>query len=88
MKDAKRNFLFIFYLISGIVIGSLLAVVTANVSWLSWLGFGTTIGFGAENPAILDLSVLKIAFGFSFSLTVAHILSIGTALALYFKFRR
>lgn len=88
MKDTGRKFLFFFYLISGIVVGSLIAGLAQNVSWLSWLAFGTQIGFGYPNPALLDLSVLSISFGFSFSITVAHIISIGIAMAIYYKIRR
>ncbi len=84
----KKDFMFFFYLISGVVIGSLIAAVARDVSWLSWLAFGTTIGFGADSPAVLDLTVLRLSFGFSFSLTVAHILTIGTAMAIYSSRRR
>ncbi len=79
----KKNLIFAFYLISGIIVGSLLAALGEKVSWLSWLAFGINIGFGAGNPALLDLAVLKLWFGFSFALTVAHIIAIGAALALY-----
>lgn len=88
MKDASKNFLFFFYLISGIVVGSLIAGLSRNVSWLQWLAFGTEIGFGHPNPAVLDLAVLSISFGFSFSITVAHIITIGIAMAIYYKVRR
>ncbi len=84
----KKNFLFAFYVISGIVIGSLLAALGHSVRWLSFLAFGTTIGFGAGDPALLDLSVLKVWFGFSFELTVAHIITIGLALWLYYRKKR
>ncbi len=84
----KKDFMFFFYLIAGIVIGSLIAAVARDVSWLSWLAFGTTIGFGADAPAVLDLTVLRLSFGFSFSLTVAHILTIGAAMAIYSGRRR
>lgn len=84
----KKNFMFFFYLISGVILGSLLAAVAKNVSWLSWLAFGTTIGFGADTPAVLDLTVLRVSFGFSFALTVAHVLTIGAAMALYSSRRK
>ncbi|MEG0913535.1 MAG: DUF4321 domain-containing protein [Oscillospiraceae bacterium] len=84
----KKNFMFFFYLISGIILGSLLAAVSKNVSWLTWLAFGTTIGFGANTPAVLDLSVLTVWFGFSFTLTVAHVVTIGSAMAIYHARRR
>lgn len=76
----KKNFIFIFYLISGIIIGSLIAAVTQNVGWLSWLGYGIDIGI---SPFTLDLAILSLTFGFTFALTIAHIITIGAALALY-----
>ncbi len=84
----KKNFLFFFYLISGIIVGSLLAAIGGQVSWLSWLAFGVDIGFGAGSPALLDLAVLRVWFGFSFTLSVAHVLAIGIAMALYSRRRR
>ncbi len=84
----KKNLLFAFYIISGIVIGSLLAALGRSISWLSFLAFGTTIGFAAGSPALLDLSVLKLWFGFSFELTVAHIAAIGFSLWLYYRKKR
>ena len=84
----KKNFLFFFYLISGIIVGSLITMIAKDFSWLSWLSFGTTIGFGANNPAMLDLSVLKVWFGFAFELTVAHIITIGFALWLFYHKKR
>ncbi len=84
----KKSFLFFFYLISGIVVGSLITMIARDVSWLSWLSFGTTIGFGANNPAMLDLAVLQVWFGFAFELTVAHIITIGLALWLFYRKKR
>ncbi len=79
----KKNFTFIFYLVAGIIIGSLLAAFAQQVSWLSWLAFGTPIGFGADNPAVIDLAVLRLTFGLSISVTVAHVITIGLAMFLY-----
>ena len=84
----KKNFLFFFHLVSGIILGSLLAMVARSVPWLSWLAFGATIGFGANDPALLDLEVLRVWFGFAFELTVAHIITIGIALMLYYSKKR
>ena len=42
--------------------------------FLSWLAFGKSIGIPADSPAVLDLSVIKLAFGFEVGVTVAHIL--------------
>jgi len=79
----KKNLLFFFYLIAGIIIGSLIAAVSLQASWLNWLSFGIEVGFGSPNPAVLDLAVLRIAFGISLDITVAHVICIGIAIFLY-----
>lgn len=79
----RKNFIFAFYVIAGILLGSLVAALAANVSWLAWLRFGVDIGLGADAPAVLDLSVLKLAFGINISVTIAHVITIATALLLH-----
>lgn len=79
----KRTFLFLFYLLAGIVTGSLLAGVFRGIPSLSWLGYANTIGFSAANPAVLDLEIVKVTFGFSMSVSVAQIITIGIAMFIY-----
>jgi len=79
----KKNLLFIFYLVAAIIVGSLLAAWALQVDFLSWLAFGVDIGFGDPNPAVLDLALLRVAFGIRLSVTLAHVLCIGAALFLY-----
>ena len=81
----KRNFLLLFYLLAAIIIGALLASLCANVSFLSWLAYSRSIGFSPENPFVLDLSVLKLTFGFSMGISVAQIITIALAIFLYNK---
>lgn len=88
MKDTGKKFMFFFCLFSGVIVGSLISAAVKNVSWLSWLAFGPTIGFGFPSPAVLDLSVFVVSLGISFSITVAHIISIGGAMVLYFSLRK
>ncbi len=83
----KKDFLFLFYLLAGIITGSIIANLCGGVSALSWLAFGETIGFAPNNPAVLDLAIFKITFGFSMSLTVAHIITVSLAMLLYRKSR-
>lgn len=78
----KKDFLFLFYVLAGIIAGSIIANVCAGTG-LSWLAFGQTIGFSPNAPAVIDLAVFKLTFGFSMSLTVAHIITISLALLLY-----
>ena len=79
----KRDFLFLFYLLAGIIAGSIIANLCAGAGALSWLAYGQSIGFSPNAPAIIDLAIIKLTFGFSMSLTVAHIITITLALLLY-----
>ena len=83
----KRTFLFLFYLLAGIVTGSMLASLLRGIPALSWMGYANTIGFSAANPAVLDLIICKITFGFSMSVSVAQIITISIAMFLYNKAR-
>ncbi len=79
----KRDFFFLFYLIAGIIAGSIIANMCAGMGALSWLAYGQTIGFAPNNPAVIDLAIFKLTFGFSMSLTVAHIITISIAMFIY-----
>ena len=83
----KKTFLFLFYLLAGIIVGSLLANLCAGVPFLSWLAYSGTIGFAAGNPACLDLIIIKLYFGFSLAVSVAQILCISLALFFYSRVR-
>lgn len=67
-----------FLVLVGIVLGSMVAHVTAGVSFLSWLAFG--LNFGTSAPITLELGVVSCTFGINFSLTVATILCIAISL--------
>lgn len=79
----QRNLAFAFFLLAGIILGALLASVGETVPFLSWLAFGKTIGISTANPLILDLSMLKMAFGLEIGINVAQIITITLALILY-----
>lgn len=83
----KQNLLLLFYLLAGVVIGGMLGDLCARVPFLSWLAYARWIGFSAENPFVLDLSVLRLTFGFSVGISVAQILAIAVALFLYNRTR-
>ena len=83
----KKTFLFLFYLLAGIIIGSLLSKLLVGIPALAWMGYTNTIGFSAANPAVLDLIICKITFGFSMSVSVAQIITISIAMFLYNKAR-
>ena len=79
-----KRLILCFYLAAAVVIGALLAAIAAGVPFLEWLAFGKSIGLSVDNPMVIDLSVVKLAFGFEFGLTVAHILSF---IAAFFAYR-
>ena len=81
----KRTFLLWFFILAGIVLGAMLAAVCKNVSFLSWLSHDQSIGFNADAPFVLDLSVIKLSFGFSMGISVAQIFTIAAAIFLYNK---
>ena len=83
--QTKRNFLFLFYLLAGIVAGAVLTTVCDGVPFLRWLAFGGSIGLSPDAPFVLDLAVFKLTFGFSLSISVVQILTIGLAIFLYNK---
>ncbi|MEG0091997.1 MAG: DUF4321 domain-containing protein [Oscillospiraceae bacterium] len=83
----KKQFLFLFYLLAGIITGSLLAGLCARVPALSWLGYTNTIGFSPSSPAVLDLIIIKVTFGFSMAISVAQVMTISLAMFLFSKAR-
>ncbi|MEG2769536.1 MAG: DUF4321 domain-containing protein [Oscillospiraceae bacterium] len=87
MAKWKKNLFFAFYLVAGIILGSLIANVSGDVSFLKWLSYGGTIGFSAANPAVIDLMIFKITFGFSFTVNIAQIITVGLSMWLYSRSR-
>lgn len=83
----KNTFMFLFYLLAGIITGSLVGNVCLGVPGLTWLGYARTIGFAASNPAVLDLIIVKITFGFAMSVSVAQIIFIMLAMFIYKRAR-
>ncbi|MFV0411704.1 MAG: DUF4321 domain-containing protein [Oscillospiraceae bacterium] len=81
----KRNLLLLFFILAGVVVGAMLASVCQNVPFLRWLSYGGSIGFNPANPFVLDLSVLTLTFGFSLTISVAQIITLGLAIFLYNK---
>lgn len=85
MNNWKKNFLLLFYLIAGILVGALIADVCKDLEFLSWLSYYLSVGFNPANPLVLDLSVFTLTFGFSFGIYIAQIFTIGLAIFAYNK---
>ncbi|HKM32075.1 MAG TPA: DUF4321 domain-containing protein [Oscillospiraceae bacterium] len=81
----KKTIAFIFFLLAGIAVGSAVSTLCADVSWLDWLSWGRTIGINTSAPMVLDLIIAKIAFGFTFTISVAQIFFVIIFMLLFSK---
>ncbi|MBQ4354674.1 MAG: DUF4321 domain-containing protein [Clostridia bacterium] len=77
----RKNFWLNFFLIcTGIVLGAMVAELTAGIPLLSWLSYG--LDFGTESPLVLNLNVLRLTVGISFKITISTILFVTLSLVL------
>ena len=81
-KD-KNIWIFLVFILSGLVIGGLLGQLASNVDWLWWLSYSQT--FGLQDPIVLDLSVVTITFALMFRISVASIIGMLLAILIYKK---
>lgn len=81
----KKTIAFIFFLLAGVITGSLIAHICSGSPYLSWLAFEKTVGLSTSSPLILDLVVFKLAFGFTFTANVAQIICVILSFILYNK---
>ncbi len=79
----KHNLILIILLLAGVVVGSLLASATAGMPFLGWLSYGSSVGISTQEPMLLDLAVLQVAFGFQLQINVAQIICIIAAICMY-----
>ena len=83
MAREKNIWILLVLLLSGIVIGGLIATFAVNVSWLSWLAYGEE--FGTNGPLGIDLSILKLSFELRLKINVASIVGMIIAIFVYRK---
>jgi len=83
MAREKNIWILLVLLLSGIVIGGLIATLASNVSWLSWLAYGEE--FGTNGPLGVDLSILKLSFEIRLKINVASIVGMIIAVFVYRK---
>jgi len=82
-RREKNVWVFLIFLLSGLVVGGLLGEIANNVEFLSWLSYGNS--FGLATPIELDLSVLKLTFGLMFNINIASIIGMVLAVLIYQK---
>lgn len=84
MATKEKNFwVFLIFILSGLVLGGLLGQIASSVEWLWWLGYGQE--FGIVQPLILDLNVLKITFAMMIKINIASIIGLIIGVAAYRK---
>ncbi len=72
-------------LILAVVVGGVLSASLQHFPWAGFLIYTKT--FGITQPVTLDLSILKISFGFILRIDLVEVLCILAALLLYRRFR-
>lgn len=80
---SKNGWVLLVMLLSGIVLGGFIGMLTANVSGLSWLNYGQS--FGLESPVVLDLGLLVLTFGLTIQISIASIIGVVLAIIIYRK---
>ncbi len=80
---SKNGWVLLVMLLSGIVLGGFIGMLTANVSGLSWLNYGQD--FGLESPIVLDLGLLVLTFGLQIQISIASIIGVVLAIIIYRK---
>jgi hypothetical protein len=83
MMKLKRDLIFIFFILAGAIVGALIAGFANQISAISWLAFGKTVGLWADSPMVLDLLIFRLTFGFEMQVNVAQILCILIAMLAY-----
>jgi len=77
----KNNWALFLLLLAGIVLGSFIAQATADISFLSWLSYGTN--FGLTEPLTLDLGVLVLTFALKVKITLGSMIGILIGIIIY-----
>lgn len=75
----KRTMLLCFFILSGVILGGLLANLCTGVPALSWLAYSN----GISVHPVLDLSVVKLDLEFYMGISVAQIITIALSIFLY-----
>ena len=78
---SEKKWAFIIVLLTGIVLGGLIGKLAEGVPSLWWLNYGNE--FGLNKPVSLNLTVLKIEFGVTISITVSSIIGMILAIFVY-----
>lgn len=81
----KKTILLILLLIAGAVVGSLIANATTDMNGLDWLAYSLELGV---DPTPINLIIMKLTFGFQFSMSIAQVIMMIVAVAVYPKLKK
>lgn len=77
----RRRFWLNFILVLvGIVIGTLVAQLTANIPGLSWLAY--SVSFGTSSPLAVDLRVVSFTLGATVNISISVIIFVALSVIL------
>lgn len=82
MKNFKKTFAFIFFMLAAIVLGAFIAYICRGKAYVDWLSWGKSLGI--ENIAV-DFYVVKFNIGLMFNATISQLFTIPLGLILYAK---
>ena len=82
MKNFKRTFAFIFFMLAGIVLGAFIAYICSGKDYVGWLAWGKSVGI--KNVSV-DLYVIKFNIGLMIKATISQIFTIAAALIIFAK---
>jgi hypothetical protein len=83
--NLKKTIAFFFFLLAGMVVGSVVAELLRDVSALSFLSRIYSVGLSTDAPLVLDLIIFKLAFGFTLSVSLSQIFFVIISLIIYAK---
>jgi hypothetical protein len=83
--NLKKTIAFFFFLLAGIVVGSVVAELLRDVSQLAFLSKIYSVGLSTDSPLVLDLIIFKLAFGFTLSVSLSQIFFVIISLIIYAK---
>lgn len=78
---SKSAWIFVLFILAGLVIGGLIGQLTSGIDFLWWLSYGQE--FGLESPLVLDLGVIKLTFAVLFKINVASIIGVIISMFIY-----
>ncbi len=80
----KNGWMLLLFILIGVVLGGLIAELSAGVPGLSWLAYGNTFGISSpDNALVLNMGILVITFALQIKITIASIIGVILAIIAY-----